>query len=57
MTALTNPRKAAPDSVAAQLIEQARAEGVNPVGGCWRFGEALNGRQVGLHDAAESVLH
>lgn len=32
MTAVTNPRKVAPDSVAAQLIEQARAEGVNLVG-------------------------
>ena len=32
MTAVTNPRKVAPDSVAAQLIEQARAEGVSLVG-------------------------
>lgn len=32
MTDVTNPRKAAPDSVAAQLIEQARAEGVSLVG-------------------------
>src|SRR5450759_3168448 len=32
MTFVTNPRKAAPDSVAAQLIAQARAEGVNLVG-------------------------
>ena len=32
MTDVTNPRKAAPDSVAARLIEQARAEGVSLVG-------------------------
>ncbi len=32
MTDVTNPRKAAPGSVAAQLIEQARAEGVSLVG-------------------------
>jgi len=32
MTAVTNPRKVAPDSVAAQLIAQARAEGVSLVG-------------------------
>jgi transposase-like protein len=32
MTDVTNPRKVAPDSVAAQLIEQARAEGVSLVG-------------------------
>ena len=32
MTAVTNPRKVAPGSVAAQLIEQARAEGVSLVG-------------------------
>ncbi len=32
MTDVTNPRKAAPDSVAAQLISQARAEGVSLVG-------------------------
>jgi transposase-like protein len=29
---VVNPRKAAPDSVAGQLIEQARAEGVSLVG-------------------------
>ena len=32
MTDVANPRKAAPGSVAAQLIEQARAEGVSLVG-------------------------
>ena len=32
ITAVTNPRKVAPDSVAAQLIAQARAEGVSLVG-------------------------
>lgn len=32
MSAVTNPRKVAPDSVAAQLIAQARAEGVSLVG-------------------------
>lgn len=32
MTDVTNPRKAAPDSVAAQLIEQARTQGVSLVG-------------------------
>jgi len=32
MTDVTNPRKTVPDSVAAQLIAQARAEGVNLVG-------------------------
>jgi putative transposase len=32
MTDVVNPRKAAPDSVAAQLIAQARAEGVSLVG-------------------------
>ena len=29
MTTVANPRKVAPDSVAAQLIEQARSEGRN----------------------------
>jgi len=32
MTDVTNPRKAAPDSVAGQLIDQARREGVSLVG-------------------------
>jgi len=40
MTDVTNPRKTVPDSVAAQLIAQARAEGVGEPG---RPGQSVGG--------------